>query len=104
MPLPFTVKVFDIKDVFLFFLDDIGIYDKGVMGVTLSLFFILEMSLIVLIFFAGFALVDERLLRILLTKYINRRIVSRFILLQVFFLFLCKPVLLGTLGINLPGI
>lgn len=64
----------------------------------------LKTSLIFLVFCAGLALVDGRLLKVLFTRNVSRGSVNGLILLVVFIRFLCKPVLLEIFGINLADI
>lgn len=66
----FAVKIFDIGDVLLFFhFDDVDIYCRKIMATTLVLPFIASKTfLIILVFFAKLALVDRRLLGLLLTR------------------------------------
>lgn len=94
MTIFFVIEVFYMEDVLLFSLNAIDIYYKKVMVATLSLpTTASKSSLVVLVFFAGLALMDERLLRVLPTRYLSRENVSGFILPKVFLFFFCKLVL-----------
>ena len=84
----FAVKTLDIRDVFLFSLDTIEIYCRGVIDVTLLLPTTTpKISLVVIVFFTRLALMSERLLEIFLFGHISIRKVSRLILLRVLDLF-----------------
>lgn len=85
-------------DFFSYFLNDVGIYYKGVIATNLSLFTTVPRNfLVVLIFFANLALVNRKLLGMLLTKCISKKSVSRFILLKVFFFLFCRFVSLASI-------
>lgn len=101
----FIVEMFDVGDILLFILNDVGTYCKKVIAAILSLpATALRNSLVILGFFIGLALVSEILLGMLLIRYINKRSISRLILSRVFFHFSCRPIPLETLSINLVSI
>lgn len=91
-----------MRDILLFFLDDIENCYKEVMVAILFLPLMVPITfLVVLVFFASLALVSRRLLGMLLTKYINGKSVNRLIFYKVFFLYFCRLVILETPSINL---
>ena len=92
-----TVEILDLRDIFPFFLDDVGVstHCKRVMAITPSISLTSKTSLVVLFLFASLALVDRRLL-VLATKYISGKSVSGLNLSKVFLFFFCEPVSLRT--------
>ena len=60
MPHLFVIEAFHVRDILLFFLDNIGIYGRGVIVVTLFLSSLLGTCVMVLIFFAGLILVGGK--------------------------------------------
>lgn len=102
-----TVVKLDLIDVFPFFLDNIGVsnYCKGVIATTLFLSSTVPKTifLLVLVFFAGLALVNRRLLEIFTIKYISGKGVNRFIPSRVLLLFLCKHLTFEIFGVNLSS-
>lgn len=58
-----------------------------------------KIFLMILVFFAGLALVSKKLLELLLTRYISKESVSRLILLEILFFY--KFVSLKMISINL---
>lgn len=105
MTLFFIVEVLDMGDVLLFFLNAIDICCKGIIVATLFLPTMASKTfLVVLVLSASLALIGGRLLGVLPTKYVSRRIVSKVILLGVLFLFFRRLIASETLGINLADI
>lgn len=110
MPFFMAVVALDLRDIFLFFLNDVGVstYYRRVIATTLFLTLFLSStiprttSLVVQVFFASITLVGRRLLG-MLARYINGKDVNRLILSEVFFLFFCRLVLLEILDINFLG-
>lgn len=92
-------EAFELKDVFLIFLDVIGVSTccRGVVAIITLLALLTSRTslLVVLIFFASLALVGVRLL-VLATRYVSGKRVSEFNLSRVFFLLLYGLVSLGT--------
>lgn len=74
-------KARNLEDVFLVFLDNIGISNhcRGVVAMSTILALLVPKTflLVVLVYFAILALVGGRLL-VLVTRYVSRRIVSGF--------------------------
>lgn len=105
MLLPIVVIIFDLKDIFPFFLNDIGIstYCRRIMAMTLFLSPTTPKttSLAVLVFFISLILVGRRLLGVLVTRYVSKRGVNELIFSRIFLLFFCRHVPLETLGVNL---
>lgn len=105
MPLLIAVEKFDLGDILLFFLDDIGIstYCRGVIATTPFLFLTTPKttSLAVLFLFANLGLMDKRLLGVFTTRYVSGRGVNKHILSRIFLFLFCRFVSLETLGINL---
>lgn len=105
MALSFVVEALNMRNVFLFSLDAIDICCRGIIVATVSLSATTPRTfLVVLVLFAGLGLIGERLLGVLSTMFVNKKSVSRLILLRVFFLFLHRLVFLETLGIDLADI
>lgn len=105
MPLAMTVEALDLRDVFLFFLDNIGIstYYKEIMAMTLSLVFLApRISLVVLVFLAILTLISRRLL-MLVTKFVNKKSVSGLSHYKVVPLLFCQLVPLEILLIDLTS-
>lgn len=98
-------KVFDKRDILPLFLgNDVNTYCKRVMATILSLSPIIPRAfLLVLVYFAGLAMVEKRLIGLLSTRYVNKESVSGFILPKVLILFLCRFVPLEILDINHAG-
>lgn len=104
MTLFFTVEVFNIRDILMFFLDDVDTYCKEIIAATLFPPIIAPLiSLVVLVLFVGLALVDARLLGLFPTKCVNKGSVSGFILFGVLTLPFCGSVLLKAISIILVG-
>lgn len=85
------VEAFDLRDVFPFLLNDIGIstYCREVMNMTQSLALLaLKILLVVLVFFANLALVGRRLL-VLANRYISRMSINKFSSFKVFLFHFC---------------
>lgn len=84
-----VVEALNIGDVIPFFLDIDDIHCKEVIGATVfSSAMAPRIFLVVLVFFAGLALVGRRFLGVLSTKHISMRRISGLILSKVFVLFL----------------
>ena len=82
-------------------MNDIDIYYGKVIVMTLFLSLtISKTALVVLVLFAGLILVGRRLIRLLSTRYIIRRSVSRLILYKILILFFYRYVSLKIFGIN----
>lgn len=86
------VEVLNFGDIFHFLLNDVGIsiYCKRVVATT-SLVTLAPSTSLILVFHTSLALVGGRL-RVLATRYVNRRNVSRFILSKIFLLLFSKHV------------
>lgn len=102
----FMVEIFDIGNIFFFFYENnIDIGYKGIIIATLFLSPTTSIAFLIgLVFFAGLALVNRKLLGLLPTRYVNRKSVSRFILPNIFILFFYRSISLETLDINLADI
>lgn len=99
------VKILNLRNIFQFPLDDIGVstYCKRVVATTFLALLALKISLlVVLILFISLALVGRRLL-VLTTRYVSKKSVSELSSFRVFLLFFCKFIPLETPGINFPG-
>lgn len=100
----FIVEIFVVRHIFLLFLlNNVDIYYRKVIVITLFLFFMaLKTFLVVWVFFARLALVDQRLLRLFFTRYVSKKNVSGLILSKILFFY--KSILLETLNINFADI
>lgn len=105
MPLFITVIALNLKDVFLFFFDDVDgcTCYRGVIVTTLLLFLtaLKTTFLAVLVFFASLVLRDRRLFEVFATKYMNKKGVSGLTLFKVF---LGRFLPIKILGVNLSSI
>ena len=94
IPFLMTVKASNLRDVFLFFFDDINISTRcsQVMAITLFLSSSTPRnSLVVLVLFVSLALIDKRLW-LFATRYISDKNVNWISLAGVFLLLFCRPV------------
>ena len=101
MPLPIADIALDLGNVLLFFFkNDIHIRGREVVAMTLSLSSAVPKTLLmVLVFFAGLALMGG-----LPTRHVNREKINGLSPSGVLLLLFCKFVLLETPGIHLASI
>ena len=92
-----VVEVLDLEDVFLIFLDGIGVSISYRKIVAITIFLAISASKIslVLVFLARLTLVDGKLL-VLVTKCVSRGSVNRLSLFRVLLLLFCRLVFLRT--------
>ena len=100
-----TFEALDLRDVFLFFFNDVGVstYCKKAMVTTFLAPLMLRTSLVILVFLTNLALVGGKLL-VFATRYVSKRSVSRLSLSKVFVFLFYRSVLLEILQINLLGL
>ena len=98
------VEALDLRDIFHFFFDGVGLstYYKRVMT-TNFLATLVSKTYLLLVFFTSLALVSRKLL-VLATRYISKRNVSRLSFSGAFFLLFGKSVPLGAPQIDFPGL